>query len=183
MEPSDRQIVVEFSKSVRDNPSTQFFWSIQVVSAYESAINSDGDLDERAPKDVSFAEWYSTVGNSKGLLGYSYLKDGLGPSVVFSEEVRDIRDENPRDMQSELFDKMNNRIPNTYNPIIFVAAHEAMHRFYGWHKQGPQSDDGLMDGKNALASDDFRTSKRVDNFSVMPTPLQFQFLQSRLRPL
>jgi len=68
------------------------------------------------------------------------LKDGLkGPSVVFSEEVRDIRDENPRDMQSELFDKMNNRIPNTYNPIIFVAAHEAMHRFYGWHKQGKEN--------------------------------------------
>lgn len=167
LKPDATPYIVEASRNTRDNPSTQFFWSIQVVSAYESAIDSDGDLDARAPQDVSFAQWYSSArnDNSKGVLGYSFSRDGLGPSVVFSEEIRDIQDENPADMVDD--------------PIIIVAAHEAMHRFFGWHDEGPQALGGLMDGKKSLASEDFLGYK----FDITPTPLQFRFLQSRLRPL
>ena len=166
--------IVDMSQQVRDARSTQYFWSTQIVSAYESSTSSDADENSFSNTDIPFAKWYhakTAVERSPyGLVGYLYLVDGLGPSVVFTEEIRDLSEENNGDMQ-ELADA-----------IVVSAAHEAMHRFYGWHEDGMQANENLIDGANALASEAFRRANGASEYKMNPTSLQFHYLQSRTRP-
>ena len=90
--------------------------------------------------------------------------------MVFTEEVRDVKSNRPADM------------PVKPTPIIVTAAHEIMHTFYGPHGS-PQSDQNLMNGPRSLASAQFLAGRGINQHSLLPTDLQFRYLQSRTRPL
>jgi hypothetical protein len=165
--PSGNPPVSQAARAVRDARSLEYFWTVQVVSAYESSPNTDADSPE-----VGFAAWFANPTAAPALVGYSYGRDGQGPSVVYTEEIRDLRENDPDDVQSE---------PRL---TTVVAAHEIMHRFYGWHDTGGQAaNQNLMDGRRSMASAEFLEDRGLDQHELNPTPLQFQILQSRDRPL
>jgi len=86
---SDAGVLGDLSnRSIRDAMTEEHFWSIQVVSGHESNEENDGDI-----ADVSFDQWFAHVSNDI-TLGYSYGETFLGPSVVYTEEVRDLMETN-----------------------------------------------------------------------------------------
>ena len=183
--PNGTGPVADAAGSVRDANSVEHFWSVQVVSAYESEEMHDAD-----EPDASFEQWFNSP--SLALLGYSYKRDNQGPSVVYAEEVRDLRENDPDDMhvppppiEPDLPEEEQEVVEPLERLLSRVAAHEIMHRLYGWHVQGNpngNSNANLMNSRGLLASSGFLTSNGLASYSFLPTGSQFQMLQSRKLP-
>ncbi len=168
--PTKSDVVVRAANEVRDLPSVEHFWAIQLVTAYESSEALDGDSP-----DVSFAQWFAEAERGIQLVtvGYAFGEDGRNPTVVFTEEIRDLKERRPHDLKPD---------PRL---TTIVAAHEAMHRFYGWHNSFIEnvSSSNLMNGQRSMASFEFLASRGLGDHSLAPTDMQFQYLQSRLFPV
>ena len=92
----------------------------------------------------------------------------MGGTKFRPEELRDIAETDPTDIIDE---------PRR---TTIVAAHEAMHRMYGWHGTSV-ADQNLMKGHYSLASAEFLADRNIQH-NLAPTFEQFKFLQSRKRP-
>ena len=107
--------------------------------------------------------------NVSWTLGYSSFLTNDGPSVVYQEEIRNVRLNSTRPSGS------------TYVGNFFgtVVAHEILHRFFGYHSEVGRppkvSEHGIMDGKDALV-------KQLDEPDIILTGIQRQWIQCRQSP-
>lgn len=52
-----------------------------------------------------------------------------------------------------------------------ISAHEALHRFFGWHGSNPESDEGIMDPETLMTEE-----------AIVLTPGQIKLIQQRKNP-
>ncbi|MFO0871492.1 MAG: hypothetical protein U0935_21425 [Pirellulales bacterium] len=99
-------LTTSIGREVRDAVSQSYFWHVHMIGAYEGSDTQDNDPDNEAP-----------------LLGWSdSINDPFPSNFVFFETIRDIIAEP--------------QYPNMVGVGVAegrVAAHEALHRFLGWH--------------------------------------------------
>ncbi|MEX2173757.1 MAG: hypothetical protein WD872_05300 [Pirellulaceae bacterium] len=116
---------------VRDIESAKHFWHIHMLGAYEWKVELDND-NEVLP-DTNTEDF---------LVGWSE-PDGNDPTnFVFYETIRDIHAEPQLPGMVEL-------------PVLEdrVSAHEALHRFFGWHGTRPEADEGIMHAPTAMTEE------------------------------
>ncbi len=102
--------------AVRDVDTTDYFWTVHLLGAYEWSPQTDNDPNTEAG-------W---------LAGWS-AKQG-GTSFVLEEVVRDLWAE----------PEMPNIVPYTVG-LDRIGAHEALHHFFGWHDVGGSAaNEGIM---------------------------------------
>ena len=138
----------EAGNSVRDVASTQDFWVIQVFGAYEGDEDrsNDGGEDE------------SDYGFAPGLAGATI---GQGPSIVYTETVRDGAAEAAGLAEDALLNR--------------VALHESLHRF-GLLHTFPNGDSGPLD-----LDHNFSTDPDADLLNRL-TAAQLHAVQSAVHP-
>ena len=115
--PFDHNLEDTAVPNVRDEPSSQYFWTVHMLGAYEFQTDRDNDPHN----EPWFAGW------SEHLLADDPT------NFVFDETVRDIHAE----------PEFPGMVPLA-TLLDRVSAHEAFHRFFGWHGTRPEADEGIM---------------------------------------
>jgi hypothetical protein len=142
----------------RDVPSKRYFWTVHLVGAYEWWEELDNDNEPAVGPDPNTEQFVA---------GWSEHGGGANPSnFVFFETARDIRAEpqwgkNPADPQMVALDLLLDRI----------AAHEALHRFFGWHGTDTAADEGIMDAEELATA-----------LSISLTGRQIRIVQAKDHP-
>jgi hypothetical protein len=114
------QINSQIPAGVRNVTSSQYYWSVHMLGAYESDPDSDNDPDTEG----WLAGWSEPVG----------VDDPT--NFVFYETARDLWAE--PEIGGGLMVPLATGLDR-------ISAHEALHRFFGWHQTDPAADEGIMD--------------------------------------
>jgi hypothetical protein len=112
--------------------SSRAFWAIRMLGAYEFSLATDNDEDGEVNQN----------GELSALLGWS-ANDNSVPNItnfVFTETTRDVY---------AMMGNNPNRIPFD-QALDRVSAHEALHRFFGWHDVTVASNQGIMQGAGVV---------------------------------
>jgi hypothetical protein len=130
---------------VRDVNSSRHFWTIHMLGAYEWEFDKDNDPNTEA--------W---------VVGWSENAVGVDPTnFVFFEAARDLHAE-PEWPNMVALNTLLDRI----------SAHEALHRFFGWHNPNvPTTNEGIMDPETAAtAATVSLSSSQVKIIQTKPYP-------------
>ena len=172
-----------FGKNERDVPSAQFFWVVQIVSAYEGDETQDNDIDvgeggsNGVPDDFPFL-----AQPQPWQLGYAAGPGTDRSTFIYHEEIRDvIADATGKNVGANAVTFNHNITGNvTADVTSIIVAHETMHRFFGTHLQNTLvTNSGLMSGRNVLQH------PNPNNPALGQTNLlgiQVQFVQTRKFP-
>jgi hypothetical protein len=112
--------------------SSKYFWDVYMLGVYEWSTSTDNDPNTEG-------NWLA------GWSAHEDLDDEESPTnFIFDETIRDLR------IEQEFVDML---------PLVTLrdraSAHEALHRFFGWHgNQG--ADDGIMDAKKAMTQNNIK---------------------------
>ncbi len=110
---------------VKDADSSRYFWHVHMLGASEWSLALDND-----PNAQNWRAGWSEAGDD-------------GTNFIFEETARDLWAE-----------------PQVAGMVDYsigldrISAHEALHRFFGWHTADPQhpSNQGIMDGATLMTA-------------------------------